>query len=180
MQRSRRLGRSAVLRTVLAALHRNGGNCRKRRIVRHWAERRALERARELVASFTAWQTWTDPPFPDVSAVSVQMRLGQDADSGPFGATRTFPADSRRAFFLIEERPAAANKRVAGRAGSLRLFELQAALRDDAGKSAAIVVPRPSVLSARTRPPCASTKCLTIANPSPVPPASRDRDESAR
>ena len=33
-----------------------------------------------------------------------------------------------------------------------------------------MVVPRPRVLSAATRPPWASTRCLTIASPNPVPP----------
>ena len=34
--------------------------------------------------------------------------------------------------------------------------------------------------SARTRPPCSSTRCLTIARPRPVPPGSRARDLSTR
>jgi phosphatidylinositol alpha 1,6-mannosyltransferase len=48
------------------------------------------------------------------------------------------------------------------------------------GNQQRIVVPSPSSLSAETRPPCASTKCLTMASPSPVPPSSRERDGSAR
>ena len=38
----------------------------------------------------------------------------------------------------------------------------------------------PTSLSTRIRPPCASTRCLTMDNPSPVPPDSRDRAASAR
>ena len=38
------------------------------------------------------------------------------------------------------------------------------------GNSAVTVVPDPSVLSARTRPPWASMSSLTIASPRPVPP----------
>jgi hypothetical protein len=34
------------------------------------------------------------------------------------------------------------------------------------------VEPRPSSLSTETRPPCASTNCLTMARPRPVPPFS--------
>ena len=48
------------------------------------------------------------------------------------------------------------------------------------GKRQAMLVPSPSVLSARTRPPCASTMCRTIASPSPVPPAARERPGSTR
>ena len=51
---------------------------------------------------------------------------------------------------------------------------------DPSGNQQRIVVPSPSSLSAETRPPCASTKCLTMASPSPVPPSSRERDGSAR
>jgi predicted kinase len=42
------------------------------------------------------------------------------------------------------------------------------------------VVPCPSVLSIVSSPPCAMTRCLTIASPSPVPPSSRDRALSTR
>src|ERR1035437_3346422 len=38
------------------------------------------------------------------------------------------------------------------------------------GKIRRISVPDPRMLSASTRPPCASTVCFTIARPSPVPP----------
>ena len=38
------------------------------------------------------------------------------------------------------------------------------------------VVPLPRWLSAVTRPPWASTRCFTMASPSPVPPSSRERD----
>lgn len=48
------------------------------------------------------------------------------------------------------------------------------------GKKVAIVVPRPGTLSARTRPAWASARCLTMARPRPVPPASRERAASAR
>ena len=48
------------------------------------------------------------------------------------------------------------------------------------GKTQVTVVPLPRSLSAYTRPPCASTRCFTIARPRPVPPSSRERDESAR
>ena len=48
------------------------------------------------------------------------------------------------------------------------------------GSSAQIVVPRPTVLSARTRPPCPSTRCLTMARPRPVPPSDRERPASTR
>src|SRR4029453_14668155 len=34
--------------------------------------------------------------------------------------------------------------------------------------------------SARTSPPCNSTRCLTMDSPRPVPPGSRDRDLSTR
>ena len=36
------------------------------------------------------------------------------------------------------------------------------------------------VLSTLTRPPIASTRCLTMERPSPVPPNSRERPASAR
>ena len=49
-----------------------------------------------------------------------------------------------------------------------------------AGRMTLIVVPRPGALVASTRPPCASTRCRTIARPSPVPPCSRERPGSAR
>ena len=49
-----------------------------------------------------------------------------------------------------------------------------------AGKCTAIVVPTPTALSARTVPPCASTRCFTIERPSPVPPSSRERPGSTR
>ena len=48
------------------------------------------------------------------------------------------------------------------------------------GKTQVTVVPLPRSLSAYTRPPCASTRCFTIARPRPVPPSSRERDASAR
>ena len=40
--------------------------------------------------------------------------------------------------------------------------------------------PPPGRFSARTVPPCSSTRCLTIASPRPVPPGSRARDLSTR
>ena len=43
------------------------------------------------------------------------------------------------------------------------------------GRVNQIVVPRPSALSIPTAPPCASTKCFTMASPSPVPPRARER-----
>lgn len=42
------------------------------------------------------------------------------------------------------------------------------------------VVPWLSLLSTSTVPPMASTKCLTIERPSPVPPTSRERPASTR
>src|SRR5574338_1184654 len=42
------------------------------------------------------------------------------------------------------------------------------------GNVTALVVPTPTVLSARTLPPCASARCLKMASPSPVPPSARD------
>src|ERR1700687_4357568 len=48
------------------------------------------------------------------------------------------------------------------------------------GKKILIVAPDPTTLSALTDPPWASTRCFTIARPSPVPPASRERPLSAR
>ena len=50
----------------------------------------------------------------------------------------------------------------------------------NSGKKILIVAPEPRTLSALTDPPCASTRCLTIARPNPVPPASRERPLSAR
>ena len=44
-----------------------------------------------------------------------------------------------------------------------------------AGNQKEIVVPCPHWLSALTLPPWASTRCLTIARPRPVPPSSRER-----
>src|SRR2546425_983668 len=38
------------------------------------------------------------------------------------------------------------------------------------GRAKRMVVPRPGSLSIQSSPPCASTRCLTIASPSPVPP----------
>jgi hypothetical protein len=49
-----------------------------------------------------------------------------------------------------------------------------------AGNQQVIVVPLPSSLVAVTLPPCPSTRCLTMASPRPVPPASRDRAGSTR
>src|SRR6266581_5283845 len=40
--------------------------------------------------------------------------------------------------------------------------------------------PCPTALSTQMRPPCASTICRAIDNPSPVPPASRDLAASTR
>src|ERR1019366_8891815 len=48
------------------------------------------------------------------------------------------------------------------------------------GNQHRITVPRCNSLSASTYPPCASTKCRTIARPSPVPPSSRERAGSTR
>lgn len=48
------------------------------------------------------------------------------------------------------------------------------------GKRQRMVVPTPTSLSAVTVPPWASIRCLTMASPSPVPPASRDRAGSTR
>lgn len=48
------------------------------------------------------------------------------------------------------------------------------------GKNREIVVPAPTVLSAAAVPPWASTRCLTIAKPSPVPPSARDLAASTR
>lgn len=42
------------------------------------------------------------------------------------------------------------------------------------------VEPAPGALSAQTRPPCASTNCLTMAKPNPEPPVLRVRDLSER
>ena len=42
------------------------------------------------------------------------------------------------------------------------------------------VLPTPSSLRTVIRSPCASTICLTMASPSPVPPCSRDRPLSVR
>lgn len=42
------------------------------------------------------------------------------------------------------------------------------------------VVPSPSWLSMASSPPCASTRCFTMASPSPVPPSSRERALSTR
>jgi len=42
------------------------------------------------------------------------------------------------------------------------------------------VDPTPNALLTQTRPPCASTSCLTIASPRPAPPVVRARDLSAR
>src|SRR5665213_442692 len=47
---------------------------------------------------------------------------------------------------------------------------LSSAVPLPAGKISRISVPDPRVLSASTRPPCATTVCFTIASPSPVPP----------
>ena len=44
------------------------------------------------------------------------------------------------------------------------------------GNKQVTVVPLPRSLSADTRPPCASTRCFTMASPRPVPPSSRERD----
>lgn len=49
-----------------------------------------------------------------------------------------------------------------------------------AGNQQEMVAPSPSTLWASTLPPCASTRCRTIARPSPVPPSSRLRARSAR
>jgi hypothetical protein len=49
-----------------------------------------------------------------------------------------------------------------------------------AGNQQVMVVPTPSSLSADTRPPWASTRCFTMARPSPVPPWSRERAGSER
>src|SRR5579859_2887312 len=40
--------------------------------------------------------------------------------------------------------------------------------------------PRPTSLSTHNRPPCTSTRCLAMAKPRPVPPASRERAASTR
>ena len=48
------------------------------------------------------------------------------------------------------------------------------------GNQQVMVVPTPSSLSAETRPPWASTRCFTMARPSPVPPWSRERAGSER
>ncbi len=40
--------------------------------------------------------------------------------------------------------------------------------------------PTPTSLSTHIRPPCTSTRCLAIARPRPVPPASRERAASTR
>jgi hypothetical protein len=42
------------------------------------------------------------------------------------------------------------------------------------------VEPAPGLLSAHTRPPCASTSCFTMASPRPAPPVARVRDLSTR
>jgi hypothetical protein len=49
-----------------------------------------------------------------------------------------------------------------------------------AGSQNVTVVPRPTTLCARMRPPCASTSARVIASPSPLPPAARLRAASAR
>ncbi len=49
-----------------------------------------------------------------------------------------------------------------------------------AGRSTRNVVPRPTSLSTSTAPPIDSTRCFTIARPSPVPPWSRERPASTR
>ena len=48
------------------------------------------------------------------------------------------------------------------------------------GNSMRNTEPTPGVLSTSTRPSCASTIALTIARPSPVPPARRPRPRSVR
>lgn len=48
------------------------------------------------------------------------------------------------------------------------------------GRSNRNVLPTPGVLSTPTWPPIASTRCLTMERPSPVPPSSRERPASAR
>src|SRR5207248_3036322 len=55
----------------------------------------------------------------------------------------------------------------------------EAASAGDAGAAAGSVTrkvePAPTVDETLTSPPCAWTRCLTIARPSPVPPSSRER-----
>jgi len=48
------------------------------------------------------------------------------------------------------------------------------------GNTTRIVVPRPSSLSASTRPPCNCAMCLTIANPRPAPAATTLPDRFSR
>lgn len=49
-----------------------------------------------------------------------------------------------------------------------------------AGSVKRTVVPCPTSLSIASSPPWASTRCLTMARPSPVPPSSRERALSTR
>ena len=49
-----------------------------------------------------------------------------------------------------------------------------------AGSVTVKVVPSPTALSTVTRPAMASTRCLTMDSPSPVPPRSRERPVSTR
>jgi len=49
-----------------------------------------------------------------------------------------------------------------------------------AGNNKDTIVPFPSRLSISIRPPCAAMRCLTMDNPSPVPPISLDRVLSTR
>lgn len=82
----------------------------------------------------------------------------------------------------LRRRLARGARRTAERLGwDLQLDRLDSSYREVCeGKTQVTVVPDPSSLSAVTRPPCASTRCLTIARPSPVPPSSREREGSAR
>src|SRR5439155_24265022 len=52
--------------------------------------------------------------------------------------------------------------------------------RHDVANVKLTLVPLPRSLSMTSSPPCACTKCLTIAKPRPVPPSSRDRALSIR
>ena len=86
-----------------------------------------------------------------------QLRLQNHLDSGRWSAGRSWPP--------VTSPRAVGHAVVTG---------------GDSGSSAQILVPRPTVLSARTRPPCPSTRCFTIASPRPVPPSERERPASTR
>ena len=101
-------------------------------------------------------------PRPSVLLMLRRTAVARSAEAGR--QAQTSDIDSRRSSAIR----------------SPELVEGRAVKSRQPGSVSVNFAPPTARFSARTSPPCSSTRCLTIASPSPVPPGSRARDLSTR